>query len=229
MIYKLFLILLFSIAGQTQAQDLNLLVKQVKEKLAKVKDYEATGRMKTNVVFLKVPVATVKIYYRSPDKLLIKNEKGLSFIPKGAISINMNNILSGADFTVIDGGIAKSGNINLRIVKLLPLDENSNVVLSTLYIDEVNLLIRKAKTTTRDNGTFELDLNYGKYSAWALPDYVTFTFNTKDYKMPKGVTFDFDDGENKKAEEKMKNRKGKFEIDYKSYIVNKGISDAVFK
>jgi hypothetical protein len=80
---------------------------------------------------------------------------------------------------------------------LLPKDENSDVVLSTLYIDEAQSLIKKSKTTTKDNGTYELEMIYGKYSDYGLADKVIFSFNTKDYKLPKGVTFDYDDGRKK--------------------------------
>ena len=224
----IFLLVIVSYSQSSFSQDVNLLVQKVKDKLGRVNDYVASGRMKTNVIFLKVPIATVKIYFKKPDKLKIKNEKGISFIPKGAVTINMNNILSGSGFTAIDGGLIKFENTNVRIVKLLPQDDNNDVVLSTLYIDETNLVIRKAKTTTRDNGTFELDMSYGKYTEYGLADKVIFTFNTKDYKMPKGMTFDFDDGAQKKAEDKMKNRKGKVEIDYSDYIISKGVEDKVF-
>ena len=37
------------------AQDVNTLVQKVKAKLALVNDYEASGKMKTNVAFLKLP------------------------------------------------------------------------------------------------------------------------------------------------------------------------------
>ena len=226
------LILLFSlfINNNINAQDVNALIAKIKQKVSMVNDYEASGRMKTNVIFLKVPVARVKIYFKKPNKLRIRNEKGISFIPKGAVTINMSNILTGDSFSAIDGGIVKVNNSNLRIVKLIPQDENSDVVISTLYIDETNALVRKAKTTTKDNGTYELDMTYGKYAQYALPDKVIFTFNTKDYKMPKGVTFDFDDGSaQKKAELNMKNHKGKVEIDYSEYKINEGVQDAVFK
>ena len=227
---KKILILLLLTSQYIHAQDVNSLVQKVKEKLSIVNDYEATGKMKTNVIFLKVPVATVKIYFKKPNKLRIKNEKGISFIPKGAVTINMNNILSNGSFTAIDGGLVKLGNTNTRMVKLLPQDENSDVVLSTIYVDETNFVIRKAKTTTKDNGTYELDMTYGKYTEFGLPDKIIFTFNTKDYKMPKGVTFDFDDGQaQKKAEANMKNHKGKVEIDYSEYSINKGLPDGVFK
>ena len=212
------------------AQDVNILVQKVKAKIDLVNDYEATGRMKTNVIFLKVPIATVKIYFKRPNRLKIKNEKGISFVPKGAVNITMNNVLSSGKYSILDGGNDKIGGSTVKVVKLLPEDDNSDVVLSTLYIDEANSVIRKAKTTTRDNGTYELEMSYGKYISYGLPDKIIFSFNTKDYKMPKGVTFDFADGtEVKKNEEKIKNRKGKVEITFNSYNINKGIPDGLFQ
>ena len=73
-------------------------------------------------------------------------------------------------------------------------------------------------------------MSYGKYAEYSLPDKVIFSFNTKDYKLPKGVTFDFDDDTvTKKVEDASSKKKGKAEITFSSYIINKGIDDAVFK
>ena len=93
----------------------------------------------------------------------IKSEKGVSFIPKGAVSINLGQLLQSNDFTVIDAGTDMVGKTEVRVAKLLPNDDNSDVVLSTVYIDPAQALIRKARTTTRENGTYELEMNYGKY------------------------------------------------------------------
>ena len=225
------LLLLFQFSLFAQAQDINVLVQKVKDKINLVNDYEANGRMKTNVVFLKVPVATVKLFFKKPNRLRIKNEKGISFVPKGAVNINMSNVLSSGKYSVLDAGNDKVGSRAVKVVKILPEDDNADVVLSTLYIDPVNQVILKTKTTTRDNGTYELEMSYGKYIAYGLPDKITFSFNTKDYKMPKGVTFDFEDGSQKKTaaeKEKLKNQKGKMEIFINGYIINKGIADSVF-
>ena len=209
------------------AQDAAALVQKVKAKIEKVNDYEASGSMKTNVSFLKVPEAQVKIYFKKPNKLKIKNEKGISFVPKGAVSINLNNIVGGNQYSIIDAGTDKIGNATVRVIKLLPTDDNAEVVLSTLYIDEANLVIKKAKTTTRENGSYQLEMSYSKYMDYALPDKVIFTFNTKDYKLPKGVTFDFDDGTSNKPTEK--NKTGKAEITFNAYSINKGVADELFK
>lgn len=223
-------IILIQVSAFSVAQDINTLVQKVKDKINLVNDYQANGKMKTNVSFLKVPVATVKVYFKKPEQLKIKNEKGISFVPKGAVNINMSNVLSSGKYTVLDAGNDKIRNTAVKVVKLLPEDENSDVILSTLYIDAVNLVILKTKTTTRDNGTYELDMSYGKYIAYGLPDKIIFSFNTKDYKMPKGVTFDFEDGSKKKtADEKIKNQKGKMEITISNYIINKGLPANTFK
>jgi outer membrane lipoprotein-sorting protein len=220
---------LFQFSLFAKAQDINALVQKVKDKINLVNDYEANGRMKTNVVFLKVPVATVKLYFKKPNRLKIKNEKGISFIPKGAVNMNLSNVLSTGKYSVLDAGNDKIGGTAVKVVKLLPEDDNADVVLSTLYIDALNLVILKTKTTTRDNGTYELEMSYGKYIAYGLPDKIIFSFNTKDYKMPKGITFDFDDGTKKKTtEEKLKNQKGKMEISISGYTINKGIADSIF-
>ncbi len=228
---KQFITLLFvsSIALNILGQEPATLISGIKAKLDKVNDYAAAGKMKTNVNFMKTPVADVKVYFRKPDQMRIKNETGISFIPKGSVNINLGNIFTATgDYDLIDGG--KESGSGLRIIKLLPKKDGSDVVLSTLYIDEKALLVKKAKTTTKENGTYELEMTYGKYAAYALADKVVFSFNTKDYKLPKGVTFDYDDGSKKsKPAGGTGENKGRVEINYSSYTINKGVPDSVFK
>jgi outer membrane lipoprotein-sorting protein len=226
-----FLLLTIIVCGSSllaAAQDINSLIEKARQKIDKVTDYEAAAKMKTNVTFLKVPIATVKVYFKKPNLLKVKSEKGISFIPKGAVSINMNSILGSNDYTVIDAGKDKVGNTAVRVARLLPNDDNSDVVLSTVYIDEITNLILKAKTTTRENGTYELEMSYGRYATYGLPDKIIFSFNTKDYKLPKGVTFDFDDGTTKTPADKAKAKKGRAEIVFSSYTINKGLPASVF-
>lgn len=222
----LFLALFFLLPG-AHAQNATALLQKVRAKLDQVNDYQATGLMKTNVSFLKVPEAQVTIYFKRPDKLKIKNDKGISLVPKGAVTISLNNLLKGG-YTALEAGTDTVGGHTVKVIKLLPQDENADLVLSTLYIDEGRLLILRARTTTRENGTYEVEMVYGKYTAYALPDKVVFTFNIKDYKLPKGITFDYDDGSAKKPAASA-GGKGKVEISYTSYVINKGVPDAVFQ
>lgn len=225
-----FLMCIVSIPNNLFSQNSNALLDRVRNKLSLVNNYEANAIMKTDVSFLKVPQANVKVYFKKPDKIKIKNEKGISFVPKGAVTINLNSIVSGNDFTVIDAGISNVNGMAVKVLKLLPGNEADNIILSTIYVDEKNAVIVKAITTTKDNGTYELDMKYGRFITYGLPDEVVFIFNTKDYKMPKGLTFDYDDASaQKNIDDKNKDKHGKIEIDYSSYIINKGVSDEIFK
>jgi hypothetical protein len=217
---------LISFSIHTSSQDANSLLEKVRAKMNQVQDYAAKGTMKTDVVFIKVPVAPIESYYMKPDKFQITRKSGVSLLPKGGIGINLSALILTNNYTTIDAGDIIWQKMKLKVVKLIPLSDLSNIVLTTLYIDPVNHLITKASTTTKENGTYELEMYYDRFKTWGLPDKVVFQFNTKDYKLPKGITFEYDDGT--KAAEIPKNKKGKVEIIYSTYTINKGLGEAAF-
>jgi len=225
-----FIVVLFVAFTNVQAQDMTALVTKVKAKLDQVNDYEAEGNMKTDVSFIKAPIGKVKVYFKKPNKFRLKKEGGISLLPKGGVSVNMSTIITTSDFVALAAGESVIDGFKTKIVKLLPTNEASEIVITTLYIDEPNLLVRKAITTTKENGTYEMQMSYGAYANYGLPQKVIFSFNTKDYKLPKGITLEFDDNEKPLSEaQKLKNKKGRVEITYANYVVNKGIADSFFK
>ena len=226
---SLFLLMTGIITLVANAQKAEDLILRIKDKLDKVMDYQATGTMKINVDFIKAPVANIKVYFKKPDKLKIVNESGISLVPKGSINININNVIGNISASdILDAG--KDTKTGFRIVKLVPKDDNADVVLSIIHIDEQQLLVRKVKTTTKENGTYEMDLAYGTYATYGLADKVVFSFNTKDYKLPKGVALDYDESNGKQADSNTKkDNKGVIELSYTDYIINKGVADSLFK
>lgn len=226
----LLLLLAVSYSLLTNAQDMTALVMKVKAKLDLVNDYEADGKMKTDVSFIKAPIGKVKVFFKKPNKFRLRKDGGISLLPKGGVSVNMNTVFATTDFVALAAGEAVIGGTKTKVVKLLPSNENNDIVLTTMYIDEANLLVKKMITTTKENGTYEIEMTYGQFAQYGLPDKVIFGFNTKDYKLPKGITLEFDDNEKQLTDaEKLKNKKGRVEITYTNYVINKGISDAVFK
>lgn len=225
----LFLVFVFqSLIFSCFSQDMNVLVQKVKAKLDLVNDYTADGKMKTDVAFIKAPIGKIKIFFKKPNFFKIKRSNGISILPKGGVSVNMSSVIAAKDYVALSAGETLIDGIKTRIVKLLPMNENSEIILTTLYIDEAKLLIKKAITTTKENGTYEMQLYYGTYANYGLPDKVIFSFNTKNYKMPKGITLEFEDDNKPTEAEKIKGRKGKVEITYSSYLINKGVSNSVF-
>ena len=222
------MLLFLSITTTGYSQDANSTIRKVKEKLSQVNDYQAEGTMKLNVSFLQVPDSKVKVYYKQPDKFRIRQDKGISLVPKGGININLNSLLSGDKYTAVDAGNSTINKQTVKVIKMLPLNEEQEVVLSTLYIDPNSFLVRKIVTTTKDNGSYTIEFSYGKYSSYALPDELVFSFNTKDYKLPKGMTFDYEE-EVKRDTTQLKNARGEVRISFSAYVINKGVNDDVFK
>ena len=132
----------------TQAQDMTALVMKVKAKLDQVNDYEADGKMKTDVAFIKAPVGRVKVFFKKPNLFRLKKDGGISLLPRGGISVNMNSVFTTSDFVALAAGETVIGGTKTKVVKLLPSNENSDIVLTTMYIDEANLLVKRATTTT---------------------------------------------------------------------------------
>ena len=216
-------IILLVLSGAVCAQDIQGLLARVRARIAQVNDYSAEARMKIDVSFMKVPESAVKVYFKKPDQFRIIKEGGISILPKGGVTISLAALLSGNDFAAIDAG-RENG---LQVVKLVPLKETGDIALTTLYIDDKALLVKRAVTTTRNNGTYELSLEYGNYASLALPDRAVFTFNTSGYKLPKGLALEYDAGDaNAPA---APSGKGQVILVYQRYTVNKGVAEAVFK
>ena len=202
---------------------------KLKSKLLSVKDYEAKGMLKTDVAFLKLPISAVRIFYKFPDLFRIKKDGGISVLPKGGIRINMNSLITEGNYTSLSAGRILWKGSDLAILKLIPNGESSDIVLTTLYVDDKAMLIRRAITTTKDNGTYEMEMEYGKYAKWGLPDKAIMIFNTKDYKLPKGITFEYDASISQKSKEKKPlSKQGRIEISYASYEINKGLAADIF-
>lgn len=211
------------------AQDADKLLIAVKSKLEAVKDYTGDATLSVNVSFMNVPDSRVKVYFRQPDQFKILKPDGISILPKGGMSISLNSLISGKEFTAVPGGYTSMNGRKLAIIKLLPIVENSDIVLSTLLVEEKSGLVWKATTTTRENGTYESILEYGRFARWGLPDKILFVFNTNTFKLPKGVTMEYEGSKKAAASKAPGDGKGRVTLLYSNYLINTGIKADLFK
>ncbi len=206
----------------------NPVVEKVRQKLALVNDYVAEGVMKTDVSFIKASLGKVKVYYKKPNLIKVKKDGGISLLPKGGVSITMNSLLNTNQYIAIASGKQLYKGKSLEVYKLVPTDDQLDWVISTLWIDPLESLVYKTFTTTKENGSFEITMEYGDYASFGLPSKIIFGFNTKDYKLPNGITLEFGDEAPISKEQAKKNKKGTIEITYSKYTINKGVSNASF-
>lgn len=204
---------------------------KLRAKLDAVKDYTADISMKIEVPFMRVPLLKGKLYFKAPGKMKLERNGGIAILPKKDVNLTLNNLVPSGDAAVIDAGYESINGKNARVLKVIPESENSGIVLTKIWVDEDKMLAVKTETTTRDNGTIKMELQYGKFVNLSLPDKVIFHVDVKEFKMPKGVAMDYDAGENdmtKKVQQGSGPKKGTIHITYLSYKVNTGLSDAVF-
>lgn len=217
---------LFAIKADTTAS----VFEQLKSKLEKIEDYTADVKVNIDVSFMKVPPLTGKLYYKAPDKMKLERKGGISILPKKNMSFTLNTVFPEGGVTVIDAGEDMIGGKQLKVIKVIPDDDKSDIILTKVWIDEQRILALRTETTTRDGGTVKMNLEFGKYADLALPDKITVFLDVKEFKIPKGVTMDYDAGQtvSTKKEKDVKPKKGEITINYLNYEINKGISDDIF-
>ncbi|MDR3678798.1 MAG: hypothetical protein P4L41_02455 [Flavipsychrobacter sp.] len=201
----------------------------LRTKVLTVHDYVADVKMKINVAYMRLPDLKGKLYFKYPDKIKFERNGGISILPKKNMNLAMSNLIPQGKVMVIDAGYDTLGGKKVHVIKVVPEDEG-NIVLSKLWIDEQALVALRTETTSKD-GTAKMELTYGMYISQALPDKVVLYLDVKDYKLPKGVTMDYDDNETNsaiKSSGTKKSSKGTIQITYLNYSINTGLNDDFF-
>jgi hypothetical protein len=108
---------------------------------------------------------------------------------------------------------------------VLPLDQTSDVILSTLWIDRSHK-IQRIESTTRNQGSYTIDFKYAT-NPFSLPSQIVINFDVEKMNIPLGLSVDIENFGKKKDEKKS--TRGTVTVTYSNYKVNTGLTDAVFK
>ena len=222
----LLFLIFFAFHSYSQSINPDVILNNVKEKFSKIKDYEVHVRIKVDVDFLKVPVSEAKIYFKEPDKIHFESEN-FALLPKEGVNFSPMAILKGK-YTAIYEREDTTDGIKTSVIKVIPLNEKGDIILTTLWIDQSKDYIIKVESTTKINGTFSLELNYDNpVDDYPLPSSMVFTFNIDRTNIPRGMYGNMDD--DKENKQKKRRTTGKVYITYSNYKVNKGIPESVFE
>jgi len=209
-----------------QKKDPDKILEDVKNTFTRVKDYVVDVNIKVDVDFLKVPESEAKIYYKEPNKIHLESE-GFALLPKEGMDFSPLGLLKD-EFSAIHQRQDTIDGFKTDVIKVVPLNDKSDIALSTLWVDESRFIIRRVESTAKMGGTFTIELKYDKSETdYPLPSSMIFTFNVDKPDMPRGMDGDLQASREDKKDEK-KSTTGKVYITYKNYKVNKGIPDSVF-
>lgn len=210
-----------------QSKNPNEIINEVISNFSKVKDYQVDVNIKVDIEFLKVPDSKAKIYFKQPDKVHLESE-GFALLPKDGLDFSPSSLVK-KNYTAIYEQDVMLDGINTSIVKVIPIGDQGNVILSTLWIDQSKKIIRKVESTTKTNGTFSINFFYDDNLKYPLPSKIIFSFNIDQMNIPNA----FGDEPNADQPKKKKGRfnsttKGQVIVTYSNYKVNKGIPDSIF-
>jgi outer membrane lipoprotein-sorting protein len=218
-------ILFFYGLVNAQTHDPDVILKKVIETFSKVKDYVVDVQVKVDIDFIKVPETKAKIYFKQPDKINFESE-GFALLPKDGINFSPLSFLK-KEYTALYQKEDHIDNHPVSVIKIIPTSDQGDIVLTTLWIDQLSYIIRKVESTTKSNGTFTIDLKYDDLDKdFSLPIAMIFGFNIDKMNLPK--TFS-DKAESESRKNIGKTTYGKVYITYSNYRINKGISDKIFE
>lgn len=222
------LFLVFIQFGFAQSKDPNEIINNVITNFNKVNDYKVDVNIKVDVEFIKVPETKAKIYFKQPDKVHLEAE-GFAMLPKNGMEFSPSSLIK-KDYTAIYEQDVELNGFKTSIVKVIPLGDQGEVILSTYWIDQKKQVIRKVESTTKTNGTFTIDFNYDDKIKYPLPVKIVFAFNMDKMNIPATISGETN---SEKTDKKNKNTgsttKGKVIVNYSNYLVNKGVPDSVFE
>lgn len=219
--FVLFLLVSLSVSAQTK--DPNKLLDALRSRFEKVKDYQADVEVKLDMEFIKVPPTKAKVYFKQPDKFKLDSE-GFAMLPKQSTNFSPMQLLKG-DYTAVYVRTEKVEGKSLDIVKLVPNNDTSNFIISTLWIDAAHSIINKVETTTKKSGTVKTEFTYTPASI-PLPTVLKLSFNLGEANLPDSPMSSKKDNEQTRRPTKIK---GSVIMSYSNYKINKGIPDKFFE
>jgi len=212
----------------TQSKDPDKILENVVDNFSKVQDYSVDVNIKIDVEFIKVPETKAKIFFKQLDKIHLESD-GFAMLPKNGMEFSPTALITKEHTAIYEKDVVLNG-VNTSLIKVIPLGDQGDVILSTLWVDQVMNVIRKVESTTKTNGTFTIDFSYAKDLKYPLPSEIIFSFNVDKMNIPATIS-----GET--APEKPKKKKGRYDgvtkgkviVKYNNYEVNKGIADSIFE
>jgi|GEM_PF-138040 len=198
---------------------------RVRNKLEAIKDYRADVAIRVDVDFIRMPEKHATVFYKAPGKTRFKSDEFI-MLPKKGINFSALSLLDGG-YAAIYAGTAKIDDQEDEIIKVIPMKQKFDIVLSTLWVDTVSYRVMRVESTTRESGSYTIDFTYHDPSL-PLPSVMKISFEIQNFNIPlkfigKGVEID----RNKIDSTEVK--RGAVILTFSNYQVNTGLKDEIFK
>ena len=229
MIYKIFIsVLILTAVICSQEKNPEAMLDKVKLEFEKVEDYQVDVKIKVDVDFLKMPDREATIYYKRPDKFHIDSEN-FAMVPKSGLNFSPLGFLN-YKYTAFYEREDTVNGILTSVIKVIPLEGDADVILSSFWVDTKRNLILKVEASRKPQGTYIIDLKYLKTSeGFWLPSALVFSFTVDRSLISKRFNEPGDSESKEKAKDSEKTETGNVYLNYSNYRINIGLTDEFFE
>lgn len=211
-IILLYITCAFVNGAYSQSPFADSLMKVTLKKLEQIPQYVCDIRILLDVEWINIKERTGKVYFYPPDSINYEI-KGFAFLPKKGYNSQLKSVTNG-EYVALHLGRETINGSTCEIVKIIPSDIESEVVLGQFWIDQYSH-IRKMTFVTKDDGSYNLFLDYGS-EKYPVPKKVTVLFDIKTQELPASMTGDYEAADDQKPQGEKS--KGKIEIYYSNYV-----------
>ena len=219
---KILLLLLIATSIFAQERNPKELLDLIQSKFNNIQDYSVDIEIKIDVNFVDAPNSNAKLYFKQPDKVKIKSD-GFAIIPKQGLTFSPSELLTDS-YSAIFIKTEIIDSFMVDVIKVVPLEDSSDILLSTLWVDPLYNVIRKVESVTKKMGTITIYLSYEHKATPMLPSVAKFFFNTTN----SGHGTMFKNSDKSESNKEKGNLSGTVIINYSNYLLNQNLDDSFF-
>ena len=214
------LLVLFSVDAFAQAEPTpEEILNNLKKKFELVKDYTADISTEVHFEKMRIPKMEAKVYSKQPDKVHFEPKSGsFAMFPREAVGFNPSLFVKEQYDAVVQGREIWS-NVNCYKLKLLAKADSVRLQRITLFVDPEYWIIKKIVTSPQRGGDVEVQFVHQLIdNTYLMPVKITLFMEAPSFgkKSAQGAT-------------PPEIKKGSVVVTYSNYVINKGISDSIFK
>ena len=225
LIYIIVFCSLVNISEGFSNDNMPVLLDSIKNKYLSVNDYQADITVEIDVDFINIPDKHARVFFKQPDKISYKTD-GFILIPKKGIDFNITHIL-GMEYNALSVGKEPIGNTGTEVIKIIPLQAESELILATIWLDKLNMQVMQLEVNSKASGSFKMRFFYNTIKD-ILPGKIEVTFGLSQFNVPFEFLFN-SESQLFKKKDKTETTTGKVTVHYSNYIINSGLPDSIFE
>ncbi len=212
----LFLLVISSLSLKAQSLT-DSLVEVLLHRADQIQTFRADVDIEVDVDFVRIPVKRGRVFYKAPDKFRFR-ATGFVLMPRKGLDFSIHQKLRNDHAAIYVGQ-----DENNHIIKVVPLAENADYMIATMWVDLKHVRINKIEVTSREEGSYKMFLTYGDLP-YDLPIGTRLEFEINQIDIP--IKFI---GTLKVDHNKADGRsKGSVSLTYSNFRVNGEIPDIIF-